>query len=483
MNSNNKIMELENITDNFKLSYSFNEKEYLELWETSCMLIDDLIIKNPMIYITPTFHETIHKQVCDLLEIQMTCIYDYNIRQEIEEIVSDAFSFYYSNISPKRSYKTTFIRKKCNFNKLNPKIEYLKNVPQPEQRTTEWYEFRHKFLTASSIWKVFVSDSTRNQLIYDKCSPIDINKYKKFSTDSPLHWGQRYEPVSIMWYEREFKTQISDFGCIPHKTIDFLAASPDGINTSLKSDRYGRMLEVKNIVNRKITGIPKLEYWVQMQLQMEVCELNECDFLETKFIEYEDYNDFNDDGDFNKTKDGKIKGIIMYFIKDEHPHYEYSPLGINKKKFEEWENNIMNKYENLTWIKNIYWKLDEISCILVLRNKFWFKKSEPIIKEFWNIIEREKKDGYNHRAPKRTNKNKNKKETIEVVKNPQSQCIIDVENLLNITNNTCDDNKDNNINIDNNIIVNKNNINKNKNIIISIDTECFLETNIDNIIS
>ena len=118
-------------------------------------------------------------------------------------------------------------------------------------------------LTASSIWKAFISESTRNQLIYDKCSPIDIDKYKRFSTASPMHWGQKYEPVSIEWYEQKYKTKVSDFGCIPHKTISFLAASPDGINTSLESERYGRMLEVKNIVNRDITGIPKMEYWIQ----------------------------------------------------------------------------------------------------------------------------------------------------------------------------------------------------------------------------
>ena len=45
------------------------------------------------------------------------------------------------------------------------------------------------------------------------------------------------------------------------------------------------MLEIKNIVNREINGIPKKEYWIQMQLQMEVCDLGECDFLETRFKE------------------------------------------------------------------------------------------------------------------------------------------------------------------------------------------------------
>ena len=68
---------------------------------------------------------------------------------------------------------------------------------------------------------------------------------------------------------------------------------------------FGRMLEIKNVVSREITGIQKSEYWIQMQLQMEVCELNECDFLETKFIEYLSYEEFKEDGEFNFSKDNK----------------------------------------------------------------------------------------------------------------------------------------------------------------------------------
>ena len=44
------------------------------------------------------------------------------------------------------------------------------------------------------------------------------------------------------------------------------------------------MLSARCLSERIITGIPKKEYWTQMQLQMEVCDLDKCDFLETKFI-------------------------------------------------------------------------------------------------------------------------------------------------------------------------------------------------------
>jgi len=36
----------------------------------------------------------------------------------------------------------------------------------------------------------------------------------------------------------------------------------------------------------EINGIPKEDYWIQMQIQIEVCNLSECDFEKTKFTEY-----------------------------------------------------------------------------------------------------------------------------------------------------------------------------------------------------
>ena len=128
----------------------------------------------------------------------------------------------------------------------------------------------------------------RDSLNRDRCiirAPYDGTKFDSVNMDSPFHWGTKYEPVSVQYYEYIYDTTIEDFGCIPHKEYSFLAASPDGINTDQNNYLFGRMLEIKNVVSREITGIPKMEYWIQMQLQMEVCNLNECDFLETKFVE------------------------------------------------------------------------------------------------------------------------------------------------------------------------------------------------------
>jgi putative phage-type endonuclease len=241
-------------------------------------------------------------------------------------------------------------------------IEKLHNKFQPEQRTTEWYQYRHGLITASNAYKAFESDAVKNQLIYEKCQPIqqpdntltdEIKMVRMVNTTTTLHWGQKYEPVSVMIYEQLFNTHISEYGCMQHDIYSFIGASPDGINTKKDSDKFGRLLEVKNIVNREINGIPKKEYWVQMQLQMEVCNINACDFLETRFTEYKDEPTFEndrlseDDESYFTSADGKMKGALIHFHKpDGSPKYIYKPLNIcTKTTYDKWCREIVTDYE------------------------------------------------------------------------------------------------------------------------------------------
>ena len=333
---------------------------------------------------------------------------------KLDNIFKKVKTTIYTQIIPPRSYKYSFIRNiKDQTERLDDKLLYLRNLSQPAQRSEEWYEFRHNLITASSLHKIFGTESVKNQLIYEKCQPY-VKFGNNISLDSPLHWGQKYEPISIKFYEDLYGTKIEDFGCIKHKTYEFIGASPDGINICKNNPRYGRMLEIKNVVSRKITGIPKFEYWIQMQLQMETCNLNECDFLETKFIEYENEDEFMKDGSFVWSADKKLKGHLILFSNNGQYHYEYAPLYISEDKYLDWEQTILKKNENMEWIQNIYWKLERYSNILVLRNKLWFAHVIPEIKKFWDIIIAERISGYEHRAPNK--KRKTSSNTILVQK-------------------------------------------------------------------
>jgi putative phage-type endonuclease len=402
---------------------SFTADETDDLLESAAIIANQYITANSSQYIHPTFHTNVVNYTTQLLCATLRDVYFLvDLTDQIKPIVEKGIGLFYKNIAPPRSSGNTFIRKTPNVDQMRAKITYLQNIPQPEQRTPEWYEFRSRYLTASSIWKTFISDSTRNQLIMDKCKPLNIEKYGTASLDSPLHWGVKYEPLSIQIYETLYKTHVSDFGCLPHRTLDFLAASPDGINTLAISPLYGRMLEVKNIVNREITGIPKTEYWIQTQVQMEVCDLNECDFLETRFVEYADEDAYLTDASASEASTAaapssdaapasaapastaeKFKGLIMLFMNEGKPLYEYAPLRLDPNEIQQWQDEIMEKNSTLTWIKNIYWKLDQLSCVLILRNKLWFRAAEPKLKEIWAIIQTEKVTGYEHRKPKKSN--------------------------------------------------------------------------------
>lgn len=420
------------------------------LHEEALFIIDEFIHSNPLLFSSPDFENMVYDHVQSMLHYYIknsmatyeedddAYVYDNyenengeysdsgedesTICMQIDEIVNVAIHDYFKFIRPHRSYKFSFIRKSPNIEKMKKKIEFLNLLYQPEQKTDEWYNHRHGLITASSVWKVFGSQSIQNQLIYEKCMPFDPTKYSRVNSESSLHWGQKYEVLSKKLYEEINGTKVQEFGCIRHPNPQyyFIGASPDGINVCPLSQLYGRMLEIKNVVSREITGTPKEDYWIQMQIQMEVCNLPECDFEETKFTEYEDEDAFNaesteanDSSKWNYTTSGKRRGVIVYFSKDEKPFYQYAPLTITTKaEFDVWFEETINTYETLTWVKNIYWRLDVYSCVLVLRNKEWFKNAIVKIEELWKTIETEKQTGFEHRAPKR-NANANAKKEKE----------------------------------------------------------------------
>ena len=407
--NNTKILTLNqksetdsNIHNGKNTNVILNINECDEIALTIMNLMDSYLDKSPLEISCYHFENNIQEYVVSNLFIGLKDFYDPDILQTaLVDIYNKTCKIYFTKYYPKRSYVNTFIRKTPKFEAIKEKILYIENKPQPQQKSKEWYLFRHNLITASSAWKIFKSQSTINQIIVEKCKIIDVNKYDIVNTSTPMHHGNKYEDVSIMFYEYKYNTKIRDYGCIQHDTYKFLGASPDGINVEPNSELYGRMLEIKNPTSREITGIPKEDYWIQMQLQMETCDLNECDFLETSFKEYESEEEFTNDGSFTYSDKNELKGVMVYFMKDGKPLYEYMPLYISKTEYEIWYDNIMEKHANITWISNLYWRLENFSCILVLRNKEWFKHAVPHIDTIWSIIEKEKVHGFQHRMPKK----------------------------------------------------------------------------------
>jgi putative phage-type endonuclease len=363
-----------------------------------------------------SFHEDIYEHVLDLIEQEFVPLYARDIADLCAYVVLETGDRFFETVIPRRVYaEVTWYERQPNVRSLRRKIRDVEARPQPDQRTDAWYRFRHGVLTASNAWKAFGTAGSVNQLIYEKCQPMksagadttEPGAFRPVSTETAMHWGQKYEPVSTMLYEANYNTTVGEFGCVPHQRIPHLAASPDGINVDEKSCLYGRMLEIKNIVNRVIDGNPKTDYWIQMQLQMEVCDLDDCDFLETRFVEYDNYDEYTIDADAdlpNRSVDGFLTGSMLYFDDNGTPVYCYAPIHATTEERGDWEVKMMEKHADLMWVRTIYWKLEEYSCVLVLRNKVWFAHAEGVLADLWATVEKERVTGYEHRAPKKREK-------------------------------------------------------------------------------
>jgi hypothetical protein len=422
----------------------------LEMYEYFLELMFIYVDENPTLISQPYFHETMMEEIELFVETTLPIEgegfmsgwferINGNAHVDAVAIINVAAKDFYEFFYAKRSYIDTFVIPKTaeDIKTLVQKLNYLDNLKQPEQKTAEWYEYRNNLITASNAYKCFDTVSSQNQIIYEKCKCAE---FVDFGMNTSMHWGQKYERVSVMYYEYFYDTNVKEYGCIQHPKYPFLGASPDGIvcsnsDNSGLGNRYGRMLEIKNVVSREINGIPKKEYWTQMQLQMEVCDLDECDFLETKFVEYENEHEFKEDqclfdyeneekSGFYLTAQNDFKGIILYFSASDttttatttasssypSPKYIYKPLLMGEKEFERWKETQIEHYLNqgYMWIKDIYWKLEEISCVLVLRNRKWFKDNVQTIGHIWKTIEREKaSQNFEHRAPKKRDSSKN----------------------------------------------------------------------------
>ena len=96
---------------------------------------------------------------------------------------------------------------------------------------------------------------------------------------------------------------------------------------------------------------------------------------------------------------------------DGNPFYVYKPLRMIHQYFEDtWLNEKIEEQQKCgrCWIKNIFWKLEEYSCVLVLRNQIWFKENIGALERLWNIVLKERETGeWTSRGPqKRVKKEK-----------------------------------------------------------------------------
>jgi len=266
---------------------------------------------------------------------------------------------------------------------IEERLSWIGNQPFQEQRSEEWYAFRNSMMTASELHKLFGSDKIEKSFIDSKT----IVKKQK-SGKSCLH-GIMYEELARKIYEERNHTKIYEYGCVRHREISCLGASPDGICVDPTNEElYGKIVEIKCPTTRVIDGKVPVEYALQVQTQLEVLNLEECDYCEFQFKQFATKEEY----ELEQTVE---KGIIIAVTKktpegDYDDLYIYSEMGIGGDEKEMWlnrETDALLSMNHCDVSKIIYWKLAEFNCKRIKRNRELFGRLLPRIHEVWKKIE------------------------------------------------------------------------------------------------
>ena len=301
-------------------------------------------------------------------------------------------------------------------------VDNLLQIKCPDQGTAGWFEMRHGKITASDGGCVLgVNEHEPKYRFILKKIVGTVFKSNKF-----CYHGKKYENIATMIYEYRFNVSIKSFGLIGHPVYKFLGASPDGIIGLYKHDKkhftkyVGRMLEIKCPLVRKIESegdifdiCPKY-YWVQVQLQLECCNLDDCDFLQCKITEYETKDAFIKDTDptepFRSKLTGFEKGCVIQLLPKNKmkdildlkywdtvynnsvfiypPKIEMTPMDYDIWISETLSNFDKSEYANEYYFDRIfYWRLERSNCLTILRDKKWFTDNLPELDKMWKYVE------------------------------------------------------------------------------------------------
>lgn len=239
------------------------------------------------------------------------------------------------------------------------RVKALLKLPRIEQKSEAWYEMRRNMITASDFAQALGEGKfgTQKQLIEKKCLPREnetvISKSNPF-----FKWGHTYEPVACDVYKRMHNVIIHEFGLIQHPKYEFLGASPDGITDD------GVMLEIKCPMKRKLTGDVPTQYYYQVQGQLDVCRLEECDYFECTFeqLPFEEWSNVTD----------KIKGV---FEDGEEIKYQ-PPFFPGDDTSDAWQGEGNYKY----------WVLRNYNLQRITKDPVFVKQKIKELKKVWDKI-------------------------------------------------------------------------------------------------
>lgn len=276
-------------------------------------------------------------------------------------------------------------------------MSMIKNKPQIPQGSEEWLEKRRSMITASNVASL-LSRSEKACGAYNKsypscCQKIDrslfCNPYQDKNSviinkllpetekiNINMEWGQLYEPIARDLYQKMTGNKITPIGLITHSKYSWLGASPDGLLED------GKLIEIKCPRKRRIRSRkpPSLMYWIQMQIQMEVCDVERCEFMEVSFKQKSRLRGFIRGDYFGVYLQVCETGEIIY------PPYIY----INDmKRCYLWTKKMRRIHGD---VKLKFWVMEAINRCVVDRNREWFRGIQPVLQSTMREILAHKED-------------------------------------------------------------------------------------------
>jgi hypothetical protein len=138
-----------------------------------------------------------------------------------------------------RNYEKLFNKIKIpkEYKKLEEHFQKLKNLPQPEQRTKEWFDYRHNRITASDTASAIDLNPYEpvESFILKKCDPTH-----KFLDNENVYHGKKYERIATLIYEFINNTKVGEFGLVSYQSD----------NTDIENINFLEMAVVRKTVFR-----------------------------------------------------------------------------------------------------------------------------------------------------------------------------------------------------------------------------------------
>ena len=146
-----------------------------------------------------------------------------------------------------------------------------------EQRSQEWLELRENMITASDI------ASALGENRYESVDSFVKKKVlrTKWAGNAATAHGTLLEPIVRELYDKRTGRTSHEIGLVQHRDYPWLGASPDGVTED------GLLIEIKCPLTRKIEAKVPKHYWPQVQLQLEITDLEECDFIQYRPASHE----------------------------------------------------------------------------------------------------------------------------------------------------------------------------------------------------